>query len=263
MSGRHDVVRPARPASCRQPAAVAAGDAERVRLVGDQHGVVRGADRRPARQAVPRRRARSRSSRPAPPRGRWVRAGEEPLDGGDVVVRDHVHRCPAEPAGVDHRGVHVGVGDDQGVGVGQRRDRRRGWRGSRSRTPAPVGKPVNAARALLELLVERQGAGDQAGGAGAGAVRLRRRDRAGDHPRVSRTGRGSRCRRGRSPARSGSPARAPGARVRPGAPRAAAGLRLREPVVEAGHRVHLRDRADEAAVIVARSSSVVTYGGIV
>ena len=51
-----------------------------------------------------------------------ARRGECAAYGGDVVVRHDRHVGAREADRVDERGVHVGVGDDEGVAVGERRD---------------------------------------------------------------------------------------------------------------------------------------------
>ncbi len=245
-------LRPPSPACVQQAAATGPGDAQRVGLVGDEHGSPRGADlgqlgdrRGVAEDGVDRLDQHHRA--------RVGARGQHLVHGGDVVVGDHLHRGPAEPAGVDHRGVHVGVGDDQGVGVGQGGDGREvgvvaGREHQRGREPGERGQR------LLELLVEAQRAGDQARGARAGAVLLGRRDRALDHPRVP--GQAEVVVAGQVDHRL---RRVPGdqAAGQPGV-LALLGL-LRQPVLEGVHAT----TSQIAAVIVARSSSEVTYGGIV
>ena len=126
--------------------------------------------------------APSRSSRPAPAPARCVRAASAASTAATSLWGTTCDAGAAEPAGVDHRGVHVGVGDDEGVGVGQRGHGREvgvvaGREHQRRRETGERGER------LLELLVDGQRAGDQAGGAGPGAVLLRPRRR---HPRRPR-----------------------------------------------------------------------------
>ena len=102
--------------------------------------------------------------------------------------------------------------------------------------------------------MEAQGAGDQAGGARAGAVLLGRRDRALDHPWVP--GQAEVVVAGQVDHRLGRVPRHEAAGE--SGVLALLGL-LGQPVVEGVHAT----TSQIAAVIVARSSSEVTYGGIV
>jgi hypothetical protein len=106
------------------------------------------------------------------------------LDGLDIVVRRHGHGGAREPAGVDHRGVDVRVGDDERVPVGQRLDDgkvgvvARG-EGERARETGERG------HRLLEFGMDGQRPRHQPRGAGPGAVRLCGRDRSGHDPGVT------------------------------------------------------------------------------
>ena len=170
------------PARRREALPVVTGHAQPVRLVDEQHRVVAAGDRgelgqrgRVAEDGVDRL-DQHHGPRLGP-------LGQQPLDGGDVVVGRPRPPGPGTGGRVDERGVHVGVGDDQGVGVGQG--------GDRAEVGVVAGREHQRAVGLqqagerpLQLLVQRQRAGDQPGGAGPAAVRLRRGDRPGDHGRV-------------------------------------------------------------------------------
>ena len=112
-------------------------------------------------------------------------AGEGGPDRGHVVVRRHHDLGPRQPGGVDQRGVDVGVGDDQGGPVDERGDHREvgvvAGRGDQRRRPAQEGGQL-----ALEVVVQGEGPGHQAGGAGAGAPEGRRLGRGGADLRVPR-----------------------------------------------------------------------------
>ena len=167
----------------QQPATAGSGHAERVRLVGDQHRVVRcgqrgqrGDRRGVAEDGIDRLHQHQRPALRA--------AGQRLLDRGEVIVRGHDHGGAREAAGVDHRGVDVRVGDDQGIAVGQRlHDGQVGVvaRGEHQR----AGETGEHGHRLLEFGVDRQRSRHQARGGRSGAVSLRGRDRPGHDPGVA------------------------------------------------------------------------------
>ena len=138
--GRDDVGTPAEAGVGQQPAPAAPGDPEGVRLVGDEHGAVAPRTPRPAPRPVRRRRAPSRSSRPAPAPAVWRARRPAPR-------RPRRRRCAATtrdrrrgPAG-RRRSARRGRGRRRRPGCRRRpaRTRPRGWRGSRWRTPGRPG----------------------------------------------------------------------------------------------------------------------------
>jgi hypothetical protein len=85
---------------------------------------------------------------------------QDPLDVGGVVVTGDRDLCPGQPGCVNERGMDVGVRDDQGVGAGQG--------GNRTEVGVITGGEHQCTAGLeqlgqgaLELVVDRQGAGDQ------------------------------------------------------------------------------------------------------
>ena len=124
--------------------------------------------RRPARPAARRRRARSRPTRRPPARGARRHPPGLATTAATSLWEHDGHVGAAEPDGVDQRGVHVGVGDDQALAVDERGDRRQvGVVAGRQHEGR--GLAEEAGEVGLELGVQRQGAGDQPRGAGAGA----------------------------------------------------------------------------------------------
>jgi hypothetical protein len=102
----------------------------------------------------------------------------------EVVVSGDRHPPRSrEAAAVDQAGVGVGVTDDQGVGVGE------GGEGGEVRG-IPGGENERGGRAEepgergLQVVVDRQGAGDQTARAGPAAVTLHGGNGRRDHARV-------------------------------------------------------------------------------
>jgi hypothetical protein len=253
---RDDVVLTRQAGGVQQSPAAVAADPQRVGLVGHEHRLVPGTDVSElghrgsvAEHGVDGLDQDDRACLGA--------AREEALDRPDVVVRHHLHGRAREPARIDHRGVHVRVGDDQRVAVGQGRHGgevgvvARGQR-ERRREAGEVRQPA------LEVFVHAERARHQARGSRAGAVPPGSVDGRRDHVRMPTQP---------EVVVAGEVDHRPGRVAGEQAPGQARALPLSSPVVqpvgEPAHAVTSATAPTSAVAIVARSSSEVTYGGIV
>jgi hypothetical protein len=100
-----------------EPMSGLAGDAETMRLVDQQHGIVAGT----GVGEVGQRRgvAQDGEDRLGQHERAWLGTSAQSLvDRRDVAVRRHDDACSGEPAGVDERCMDVRVGDHERAGVG-------------------------------------------------------------------------------------------------------------------------------------------------
>ena len=159
---------------------------------------------RPRRAHEPRRpaarRRAARRSRPGRPAGPRPRARVDRLDDDHGPRHRTARRAAARTAAASlwaatatgpGTGARASISEactwaseTTSVSASARAVRAPRLAGSRSRTPGRCRPAAGGAEALLQLLVQRQGAGDQPRGAGAAAVRLRGGHRPGDDVRA-------------------------------------------------------------------------------
>ena len=153
-----------------------------VRLVDDEPGTGRGAD---LEQGAHRSPLAVHREHPVgdDERARCGPRGQRGGDGVDVAVRGDDDLRAGQPAGVDERGVVVGVGHDQGAGTGQGHD---GCQvGGVARGEDECGRRAAQRRdRRLQLDVQVGGAGHQPRAGRAGTPRPCGGDGRLDHPRV-------------------------------------------------------------------------------
>jgi hypothetical protein len=239
-----------------QRASARTGDAERVGLVDDEDGTVPAADfgHVGQRGGVAEHRVDALDEDHCPA---GATRPEGMIDGVDVVVRDDLDRGAGEPAGVDQGGVHMGVGNDQRVAIGERRDHGQvrvvaGGEDQRGREAGELSQLP------LHLGMEGQGSADQPGGGRASTEALGRRNGGGNHASVLGEAEivvarqvDQRCRPVRLDQVAGQ--------TQVCLPGGLGG----QPLLERAHAWTCAMAATIADVIVVRSSAVQTYGGMV
>ena len=161
-----------------------AGDAEAVRLVDEQHGVVLlGQGQQAGERGFVAQDAVEGFDGDQCARFRPV--GQQPAGVLHAVVGERFGAGAAEPETVDHRGVAVFIRDDQGPGAAERRDHTdvgqiAGGEHQRRLHPGQHGQ------FLLEVQMQPGGSGHQARGRGARAPQRRGRRSCLGNPRVRR-----------------------------------------------------------------------------